>query len=97
MTDPIDDPVQTPDEIIETAVGQSIEAFAAAHPQTYKALRGRLAKFGGVDGMIIHTLKNDAGYVALLAKTESEMDRLQLVKTLVPLVLRVVEAFLGML
>lgn len=82
------------DTAIEEAVQMGILRFANEHPATYKVLMDRL---GDPLEFIIAGLKRDEAYRALLAQTDKEVDIANILKVLVPVILKIAEIGLGML
>lgn len=82
------------DILIEEAVGIGVQQFADQHPATYKVLVDRL---GDPLDFIIHALERDEAYQALLAQTDKEVDIANIIKVLVPVILKIAESALGLL
>lgn len=80
--------------LIEEAVQTTIEQFAREHQATYLALTERL---GDPLTFIIESLKRDGTYQALVAQTDKEVDIANILKVLVPVILKIAEIGLGLL
>lgn len=79
---------------IEEAIGLGVQKFAKEHPATYKVLVDRL---GDLLEFIIKSLKRDEAYQALLVQTDKEVDIANILKVLVPVILKIAEIGLGLL
>jgi len=84
----------TVEEQVQDAVQISIAQFAHEHPATYTVLTERL---GDPVTFVIDGLKRDEAYQALVAQTNEEVDIANIIKVLIPVVLRIAEAALGLL
>jgi len=84
----------TVEEQVQDAVQISIAQFAHGHPATYTVLTERL---GDPVTFVIDGLKRDEAYQALVAQTNEEVDIANIIKVLIPVVLRIAEAALGLL
>lgn len=80
--------------LIEEAVGIGVQQFAHEHPATYKVLVERL---GDPVDFVIHSLERDVAYQALLEQTDKEVDIANVLKVLVPVMLKITEIGLGLL
>jgi len=79
---------------IEEAIGIGVQQFAREHSATYKVLVERL---GDPQDFIIHCLERDEAYQALLEQTDKEVDIANIIKALVPVILKIAEAGLSLL
>jgi len=79
------------DEIIETAVGVSMEAFTRRHPTTARYLIRRL---GDPLEFTIKALKEDELYQQLIADTEEALDVRKAIQVIVSVALSVAERLL---
>lgn len=86
-----DEAKQTIDEIIEAAVGVSIEAFKRRHPTSYRYIIRRL---GDPLEFTIKALKEDELYQQLIANTEEALDIANVVRVIVSVALSVAERLL---
>jgi len=86
-----DEAKQTIDEIIEAAVGISMEAFARRHPTTARYLIRRL---GDPLEFTIKALKEDELYQQLIANTEEALDIANVIRVIVSVALSVAERLL---
>ena len=82
------------DIAIAEAVGIGVQQFADQHPATYRVLVDRL---GDPLDFIIHSLERDEAYQALLAQTDKEVDIANILKVLVPVILKIAETALSLL
>lgn len=80
--------------LIEEAIGVAVQHFADQHPATYKVL---VARIGDPLEIIVQVLKQDGAYQALVAQTDKEVDIANILKVLIPVILKIAEVGLGLL
>ena len=82
----------TIEEIIEESVETTMDKLVAEHPGAYKAVRSRM---GDPLTFVMDYLERDEAYQELLARTDKEVDIANILKVIVPMILKVAMTAFG--
>lgn len=85
-------PPMTIEEVIKEIVGTTMDKFMAEHSGAYKAIRSRL---GNPLTFVMDHLERDEAFQELLARTDKEVDIANILRVIVPMILKVAMTAFG--